>query len=69
MGHAWWNKHVLIWKLKGGIKKEILEFDANSNGHIICYHINVLLLYLYATGQWYLYRAPALFKYISSNIR
>ena len=31
---------------------QILEFDANSSGHI-CYHINVLLIYLYATGQWY----------------
>ena len=50
MSHAWWNESVLVWKLQGGIKMLGNIRIWCELKWALCYHINVLLLYLFATG-------------------
>ena len=69
MSHAWWNKCVPIWKLKGGIKMlgNIRIRCELKWAHLLPYQRITAL----PVCNWsvVLYRAPTFFKYISSDIR
>ena len=72
MSHAWWNKRVLIWKLKGGIKMlgNMRLCCELKWPHMLPYQrITVLPVCNWSVVLYHLYRAPAYFKYISSDIR
>ena len=69
MSHAWWNKSVLVWKLQGCIKMfgNIRILCELKWAHLLPYQRITAL----PVCNWsvVLYRAPAFFKYISSDIR